>query len=80
MPDGGLKLVAGEGLERRRPGAPRYRHVATGRIYDLVTTATMEATGEPVVVYAALRDNDVWVRPAVEFFDGRFEPIDQGDC
>lgn len=55
-----------------------YRHVKTGGVYQLLMTATLEATMTPAVVYAA-KDRGVahrWVRPLDEFCDGRFEPVD----
>lgn len=57
-----------------------YQHVKTGGIYTVISTATMEATGELVVVYRRSEkrgDNNpashgTWVRPMSEFADGRF--------
>lgn len=55
-----------------------YRHKKTGGTYQLLMTATIEATMTPAVVYAARVDGTVhrWVRPLAEFCDGRFEPVD----
>ena len=58
----------------------RYRHVPTGKIFEWIATAKMVATGETVVVYRDIYPAQVWVRPLAEFLDGRFEPIDAGDC
>lgn len=55
--------------------ATRYRHVKTGREYSFTAIGKWEPNLEPVVIYEA-PDGTVWVRPAVEFFDGRFEAID----
>ena len=49
------------------------RHIKSGRIYRIQMLATEEATVSPVVVYACALTGHVWVRPAKEFFDGRFE-------
>lgn len=47
-------------------------HKKTGHRYEIVTFALIEATLEPSVVYRSEKDQ-VWVRPAHEFFDGRFQ-------
>jgi hypothetical protein len=49
-----------------------YRHVKTGGLYEFVACGLMEATHISVVTYRSLADGRVWVRPVVEFFDGRF--------
>jgi hypothetical protein len=55
-----------------------YLHKKTGNTYQVVMTATIEATMVPAVVYAARHDGKVsrWIRPLAEFCDGRFEPVD----
>lgn len=56
---------------------PTHRHVKTGGLYMLRhMKATIEATMTPAVVYEAM-DGTLWVRPATEFWDGRFAPIDK---
>ncbi len=60
-----------------------YRHVKTGRLYQITSTATLEKTGEAVVIYslghehpyALPNDQRLWVRPEAEFHDGRFEAV-----
>jgi hypothetical protein len=56
-----------------------FRHKKTGRIYILLMTANMEADGTHVCIYQRLdhqtKDDITWVRPATEFFDGRFEQL-----
>jgi len=50
------------------------RHVKSGGLYHIISFAQIESDLTPVVVYrAAYGDRDTWVRPAWEFFDGRFE-------
>lgn len=49
-----------------------YRHLKTGNVYEKLHEGTHEATMLPVVIYRALRDNTIWVRPRDEFYDGRF--------
>lgn len=45
-----------------------------GGMYRVITTAILEATLTPVVVYEG---NGIrWVRPVVEFTDGRFTQAD----
>lgn len=61
-----------------------YRHVKRGSTYELLGRARMQiGTGDTAdaleqrsfVVYRALRDNTLWVRPESEFFDGRFVKV-----
>lgn len=47
-------------------------HRKTGHRYEIVTFALIEATLEPSVVYRSEK-GQVWIRPAHEFFDGRFK-------
>ena len=49
-----------------------FRHVKTGRAYEVVCTANMEDTQREVVVYRDVLSGKVWVRPHSEFTDGRF--------
>ena len=59
---------------RERP--ERWKHVKTGGIYRIVGSGRMEADGEAGVKYIMYRNTDTgltWIRPAREFFDGRFE-------
>lgn len=62
---------------RRAPQGSHWRHRKTGGVYVIDHHGLIEATLEPAVVY---RPKDgtpglVWVRPAAEFFDGRFEEV-----
>ena len=62
-----------------------YRHFRNGKRYRLLTFATIEATGEEVVVYQAMYgENRVWIRPKANFFEEvehqgkmvpRFQPV-----
>ena len=47
---------------------PIFRHYKGGLYVALALDARLEATQESVVVYRALRDGSVWVRPYAEFF------------
>jgi len=55
-----------------------WKHVKTERLYRIVAVGKMEADHTPIIVYrdAAIYDGDVWVRPASEFYDGRFVRVD----
>jgi hypothetical protein len=53
-----------------------WRHKKTGGLYEALTSARMESDGidgKRYVVYRGLKDGYTWIRPADEFFDGRFE-------
>lgn len=50
-----------------------FKHVKTGGIYRLQMIATNEADMTPSAIYANAETGMIWVRPASEFFDGRFE-------
>ena len=52
----------------------RWEHRKGGR-YVILHHAIREATMEPVVVYQNIQDCSIWVRPAGEFFDGRFKTV-----
>lgn len=49
-------------------------HKKTKQEYRVLMLAVREADLAPVVVYCGL-DGTIWVRPASEFFDGRFEVL-----
>lgn len=44
----------------------RFRHYKGG-LYEVVATATLEATHEPLVVYRADSDGTVWARPLAQW-------------
>lgn len=50
-----------------------YRHKKTGGIYRVQMLAAQEVDLETQVVYSDVETGMIWVRPAGEFFDGRFE-------
>ncbi|MGX9145870.1 hypothetical protein [Mesorhizobium sp. 128a] len=59
---------------------PTHRHVKRGGAYRLIGAAKLQtsvplADLDAMVVYQA-EDGSLWVRPHVEFFDGRFEAIE----
>jgi hypothetical protein len=54
----------------------RWQHVKTGGEYEVVCSGRLEAEGKDgvkYIVYRSLMDDKIWIRPASEFFDGRFE-------
>jgi len=64
----------------RASDAVFWRHKKTGKTYTISEIGVQEADGEILVVYRGVGEFVVWVRPASEFFDGRFvedhhEPI-----
>ncbi|MEO0861129.1 MAG: DUF1653 domain-containing protein [Pseudomonadota bacterium] len=53
-----------------------WQHKKSGGLYVVVErSAYIEADLTPAVVYRSLFDGAVWVRPAAEFFDGRFRNL-----
>ncbi|WP_244119696.1 hypothetical protein [Burkholderia gladioli] len=54
-----------------------WRHLKTGGIYDVLMHALYEVNKEAAIVYCSRVDGQVWVRPGAEFYDGRFERIEQ---
>ena len=59
---------------------PIYRHFKGG-FYTILTLATVEKTGDTVVVYKSLQDGQVWTRPTEDFHgevpEGRDNPTGQ---
>ena len=59
----------------------RWRHVKRGTTYRVLFEAAKassvmaEIDDMTMVVYQGEADGLVWVRPAMEFFDGRFEAL-----
>lgn len=70
----------GAGYELAAP--PKlWRHKKRGAVYQEIGRAKLQASdtggmsdNEPMVVYAG-EDGQLWVRPADEFEDGRFEAV-----
>lgn len=58
----------------------RWRHKKRGTEYTIMARAKMQCSSDPkfddieVVVYVG-DAGQCWVRPKDEFFDGRFEPV-----
>lgn len=50
-----------------------WRHRKGGH-YKVIAVGRAEATLDPVVIYVGGKYSYVWVRPHVEFMDGRFTP------
>lgn len=58
------------------PSSEIWLHLKSGGLYIIIAQeATIEETETPAVVYKSLTDGRVWVRPNMEFFDGRFHPV-----
>lgn len=59
----------------------RYKHKIRGSTYrilfdDATSSSIVDALdGVPMVVYQCESDGMVWVRPRLEFLDGRFEKL-----
>lgn len=59
----------------------RYRHRKRGTTYRTLTLASLQTAapvpeGTLLVVYESA-DGKVWARPKDEFFDGRFEKLEE---
>jgi hypothetical protein len=65
--------------------ADRYRHKVRGSTYRVLFEAAKASSviaaldDMTMVVYQCETDGLVWVRPALEFFDGRFEKLSADD-
>ncbi|HFE9155792.1 DUF1653 domain-containing protein [Streptococcus agalactiae] len=53
-----------------------YKDNETGDIYHVMCHGKLEHNLKPVVIYQDLED-EVWVRPLKEFYDGRFEKVEE---
>jgi hypothetical protein len=59
-----------------------WQHSKTGGRYVIIYFGLLENTMEPAVIYQELDAEGpapVWVRPATQFFDGRFLPSGRVD-
>jgi len=58
-----------------------YRHKKRGTIYDIIGGGAAQASKapiqdcDPVIVYQSIDNDQIYVRPAGEFYDGRFEEL-----
>lgn len=52
-----------------------WRHKKTQGLYEIVTLAFLESNQEHCVVYRSLKNGITWIRPCLEFTDGRFEKV-----
>lgn len=64
----------------------RYRHKVRGTTYRVLFEAAKASSiitaldDMTMVVYQSETDGQVWVRPAIEFFDGRFEMLPEASA
>lgn len=71
-------------LEDARNPQPTHRHVKRGSEYRYIGSARIQ-TDVPlndmdrVEIYRGVGEDDLWARRAVEFHDGRFEPVESTD-
>jgi hypothetical protein len=72
-----VAYLAGKALHAANADVlPRYRHVKRGTTYEVIAQGEDENNrGTRVVVYRGEDDGKIWVRPAAQFFDGRFEEL-----
>jgi hypothetical protein len=65
--------------QKRAPYLSDWQHVKSGGIYAVKQHVIIEATLEPAVVYYKRHADpaETWVRPASEFFDGRFVRVEK---
>jgi hypothetical protein len=59
---------------------PRFRHVKTGGVYQVLCECRREVDDEPMIAYRSEATNVVWVRPKTEFYDGRFAALAADDA
>lgn len=56
----------------------KWLHVKSGNVYWVDYVAYNEKDLSPVIIYRSSKgDGLIWSRPASEFFDGRFEVINE---
>ena len=60
----------------------RYRHKKRGSTYTVVGTGELQSKlpveeGTKLVVYQCETDGRIWIRPESEFYDGRFEQLEE---
>jgi hypothetical protein len=60
-------------MEEIRDEGRYYLHLKSGGLYRVIARGRLEATLVPAVIYECVRSSNVWVRPASEFDDGRFQ-------
>lgn len=53
-----------------------YKHTKTGNIYNVICHGKLEHNLKQVVIYESL-DGEVWVRSLAEFYDGRFQKVEE---
>jgi hypothetical protein len=56
-----------------------YKHIKTGGYYRVLYEGVMESDLTPVVIYRNVdpnADTRVWVRNKADFYDGRFEKVE----
>lgn len=55
-----------------------YRHLKSRGIYELISKdeIILEADLNPLTIYKSVETGVVWARPTAEFFDGRFELLE----
>lgn len=46
-----------------------------GNLYEILSIGLLERTLESMVTYKDIETGVIWVRPAEEFFDGRFKEV-----
>lgn len=57
-----------------------YVHVKSGKTYRLIGAGRIEANMSACAIYTDHPDGEnIWVRPHLEFFDGRFQPVGEWD-
>lgn len=55
-----------------------WKHKKSGGLYEIIEYSARDSESPDYlwVVYRSVKDGTVWVRPYVEFFDGRFEEVE----
>ena len=53
-----------------------WKHKKRKTVYEILGFCIIEETGEVGIIYKVVKASPMmWVRPVVEFFDGRFEKV-----
>lgn len=74
---GHISALTASGFAVVKVDRERWKHVKRGSFYRVLGQGNAQVSShikdmEPVIIYQAEEGGSLWVRPATEFYDGRF--------